>query len=117
MQNEIVIVRTPISKNEVQQKAEQSFGEFVKAVVDLGRGVMGLGGELHADIESVLLADGSAQKDLWGVNLHPARAGNDWLEFDSMINIRPSQGNRSRDVEDPALRDAIRKAVNALVTG
>jgi hypothetical protein len=53
--------------------------------------------------------------DLWGINLYPADAGPEWLEFDSMINVRPSRGNRSRDVEDPVLRDAIRQLVSSLV--
>jgi len=90
-------------------------GDMVKAVVDLDRGVMAIGGEMHADEEAALLDDGSRQVDLWGINLYPAEAGPDWVEFDSMINVRPSRGNRSRDVEDPYIRDAIRRVVAALV--
>lgn len=88
---------------------------MIKAVVDVERGVMAIGGEMHADEEAELLDGGSRQADLWGINLYPAEPGPDWLEFDSMINVRPSRGNRSRDVEDPALRDAIRRVVASLV--
>jgi len=70
---------------------------------------------MHSDEEAALIEDGAAQGDLWGINLYPAEAGDAWLEFDSMINVRPSQGNRSRSVEDGALRDLIREIVTALV--
>src|SRR5216117_4507273 len=75
------------------------------------------GGELHSDEDAALIEHGSAQADLWGINLYPAEQGEAWLEFDSMINVRPSQGNRSRNVEDGALRELIRQIVTALVTG
>jgi hypothetical protein len=74
-----------------------------------------LDAELHADQEAELLADGSVQEDLWGINLYPEVEGADWLEFDSMINLRPSFGNRSRGVDDPATREAIARLVNRLV--
>ena len=91
------------------------FGDIIKAVVDIERGVMAIGGDMQADEEAVLLDDGSRQVDLWGINLYPAETGPEWLEFDSMINVRPSRGNRSRDVEDPVVRDAIRQLVTSLV--
>ena len=95
--------------------AENQFGDMVKAVVDVSRGIAAIGAELHADDEAVLLADGSHQQDLWGINLYPDEAGEEWIEFDSMINVRPSQGNRSRDVEDAEARHAIREIVRSLV--
>jgi hypothetical protein len=77
---------------------------MVKAVVDVRRGIMAIGGELHSDEEALLLDDGSAQADLWGINLYPEEADDAWIQFDAMINVRPSQGNRSRAVEDPAIQ-------------
>ena len=88
---------------------------MVKAVVDLRRGIMLLDADLHADQEAELLADGSAQEDLWGINLYPDMPDADWVEFDSMINLRPSFGNRSRGVDDPATREALAKLVEQLV--
>jgi len=112
----VEIVRAPIALARVRALAEDLFGDLVKAVVDLDRGIMAIGGELHADEEAVLLDDGSAQSNLWGINLYPADFGSaGWLEFDSMINVRPRLGNRSRDVEDPALRQRIIEVVDALV--
>jgi len=111
----IEIIRRPISRARLSSLAEAQFGDMVKAVVDVERGVMAIGGELHSDEEAALIEDGSAQEHLWGINLYPAEQGDGWLELDSMINVRPSQGNRSRNVEDSALRDRIRRIVTGLV--
>lgn len=105
----------PVSMAELQQLAERRFGDMVKAVVDLRRGLMLLDAELHADQEAELLAEGSVQRDLWGINLYPGIEGPDWLEFDSMINLRPSFGNRSRGVDEPSIREAIGILVDRLV--
>ena len=90
---------------------------MIKAAVDVGREVVAIGGELHSDEEGLLLEDGSAQSDVWGVNLYPATEGDDWVEFDSMINIRPSQGNRSRSVDNDAVRERIRAVLGRWITG
>jgi hypothetical protein len=110
----IQIVRASIPRAELETMAEESFAEMVKAVVDIGRGVMAIGGDLHADEEQVLLQDGSRQEDLWGINLHPS-APEGLVEFDSMINVRPRQGNRSRGVEDAETQKRIIQIVERLV--
>jgi hypothetical protein len=104
-----------VSLDEVRQLARGRFGDVVKAVVDLRRDVMLLDADMHADQEAELLGEGSAQADLWGINLYPDIEGEDWLEFDSMINLRPSFGNRSRGVDDAAVRQAIVQLVERLV--
>ena len=109
------IIRSSITREELRVLAEEEFGDMVKAVADIGRGLLAVGGELHSDQEAVLLEDGSRQGDLWGINLYPDGSAEDWIEFDSMINVRPSGGNRSRDVEDPATREAIRRIVEARI--
>lgn len=110
-----VTAEHPVSIDEIRRLAQGRFGDMVKGVVDLERRVMLLDADLHADQEAELLAEGSAQPCLWGINLYPDLAAPDWLEFDSMINLRPSFGNRSRGVDDPATRDAIRTLVHELV--
>lgn len=105
----------PVSLEQVRQLARERFGDMVKAVVDLRRAIMVLDADLHADQQAELLADGSAQEDLWGINLYPDVPGPGWVEFDSMINLRPSFGNRSRGVDDAATRDAIAGLVERLV--
>ena len=95
--------------------AANSFGNFVKAVVDAEKGIIAVDAELHSDEEALLLANGSKQKDLWGINLYPGLEGDSFIEFDSMINLRPSQGNRSREVDNPEIRQRIKSIVDKLV--
>lgn len=104
-----------ISLDEIRELARSRFGDMTKGVVDVGRGVLLLDADLHADQEAALLAEGARQADLWGINLYPDLAADEWLEFDSMINLRPSFGNRSRGVDDAATRDAIAALVVRLV--
>lgn len=108
-------VEEKITKAELSKLAKDRFGDLVKAVVDVERRLMMVGAELHADEEALLLEEGSRQRDLWGINLYPEKSGEEWIEFDSMINLRPSQGNRSREVEDPMVRQKIEEIVKSLV--
>ena len=105
----------PIALEELRALAAGRFGSLVKGVVDLRRELLLLDAELHADQEASLLAGGSQQADLWGINLYPDLDGDQWLEFDSMINLRPSVGNRSRGVENPDTRAAIAALVSRVV--
>lgn len=109
------LVSEPVSRSHLARLAEEQFGDWIKAVVDVSRGVMAVGGDLHADDEALLLADGSRQRDLWGINLRPGEEGRGWIEFDSMINIRPRDGNRSRGVDDERVRARIRRVAESLV--
>jgi hypothetical protein len=109
------IVRTPIPLSEVADLAQIQFGDMVKAAIDIDRGVMAIGGELHSDEEALLLDDGSAQRDIWGINLYPGEPQEAWIEFDAIINVRPSQGNRSRSVEDTELQARIWQVVDSLI--
>ncbi len=111
----MTIVTEKISRQELKAIAEKQFGDFVKAVVDVERRIMAVGGELHSDEEALLLEDGSLQRDIWGINIYPDRTGEEWIEFDSMINLRPSFGNRTRGVDDPAAQQKIREVVDSLV--
>ena len=109
------VITTPVDRGVLKTLASECFGDMVKAVVDIERGIMAIGGELHADEEQMLLEQGSKQEHLWGINLYPNTMTADWLEFDSMINLRPSQGNRSRGVDDPDLQERIRSVVSSLI--
>ncbi len=95
--------------------AEAMFGDLVKAVVDIRLATMVVDAELHADQEALLLERGSNQADLWGINLYPELSTDEFVEFDSMINLRPSQANRSRGVEDASIRGRILEIVDRLV--
>jgi len=110
------ILLEPVTRADLERMAADQFGDMVKGVVDVARRIMAIGGELHSDDEAALLDDGSRQEDLWGINLYPGESGEGWIEFDSLINVRPRQANRSRDVEDESVRRAIREIVGSLVT-
>ncbi len=112
---EIKIVKDAISKEELKQIAENQFGDVVKAVVDIEKEIMAVGGDLHADEEAALLQQGSRQENLWGINLYIDKPENEFIEFDSMINIRPSQNNRSRGVESLDIQRKIRDIVKKLI--
>ena len=105
-----------ISVKELQQMAKKMFGDMVKADVDVVKNVVIVEMSMHYDGEQELLEQGSKQKDLWGINLHPDDYGtDDFIEFDSMINIKPSLGNPSKDVLDLRTRQQIIKIIKGVV--
>lgn len=107
---------TEISVKELQQMAENMYGNLVKADVDVARRLVAVDMEMHADGEAMLLEGGSKQADLWGINLYPDKFGtDDFIEFDSMINLKPRQHNMTRGVEDPAVRQQIRDIIAGVV--
>jgi len=113
---EIKIVKDSISKKELADIAKRQFGNLVKAVVDVGQGIMAIGGEMHADEEVALIEkEGSKREYTWGINLYPEKAEDDLIEFDSVINLKPSSGNRSRGIDDPKIKEKIRNIIKKLV--
>jgi hypothetical protein len=109
------LIEKPVEKSQLAELAKERFGDMVKAVVDIEKRLMLVGGELHADEEAELLENGSKQQDLWGINIYPDKVCSEMVEFDSMINLRPSQGNRSRGVDNPDVREKILEIVRELV--
>lgn len=111
------IVESTLSVAELIKMAERMFGGLVKGVVDVKKDILILDAALHADEEQKLLEQGSAQDDLWGINLYPEYYGtDDFIEFDSMINVRPSMHNLSRSVESEEMKTKIRELVNKKIT-
>lgn len=104
-----------ISRAELKEMSKRMFGDLVKAVVDIEKELMAVDADLHADQEDFLLERGSMQENLWGINIYPENNGSDMIEFDSMINLRPSQNNRSRGVEDEKVRARIIEIVFKLI--
>ncbi|MEA3493415.1 MAG: DUF5674 family protein [Candidatus Margulisiibacteriota bacterium] len=109
------IVSNPITLQEIKQMAKSKFGNFVKAVVDIERSLIVLDAELHADEEALLIENGSKSHDLWGINLYPDLPFEDFIEYDSMINLKPSENNRSRGVESPEIREKITQIVRKFI--
>ncbi len=111
----IVIVDRRIEPAELRRLVVLYFKDMVKLVVDIRRGVVAVGGELHADAEQMLLEQGSAQADLWGANYYPGRGPEGCIEYTALINIRPSQNNRGMEVQDSETRRTIREITYSLI--
>jgi hypothetical protein len=111
----IVNTKNQISRDELSKMSEKMFGNLVKAVVDIEKEIMVVDAELHSDEEAELLEQGSKQNNLWGINLYPEIKTEDFIEFDSMINLRPSQNNRSRSVDDKNIQEKIRMIIAKLI--
>ncbi len=101
----VVLSNERIEAAELRRLVALFFEDMVKYVVDVERGVIAVGGEMHADAEHVLLDDGSRQADLWGANYYPGRGREECIEYTALINIRPAQGNRSMEIQDPVVRE------------
>lgn len=112
---EIVIVHTRIAPSELGRLTGAFFENMVKYVVDVELRVAAVGGELHADAEQFLLAEGSRQTDLWGANYYPGKGREECIEYTSLINIRPAQGNRSMLIADSAIRERVREITFDLI--
>lgn len=109
------IIDERITLEDLKALAKERFGNMIKAVVDINTEVMAIGGSLHADEEQLLLENGSNNNDLWGINLYPEVNDRNWIEYDSMINIRSWQNNNGRGVDDPLIREKIVKIVEKLI--
>ena len=108
------IITEKIKISELNEMAKNMFGNLVKAVVDIEKKIIAIDGELHSDEEALLIQNGSEQKNLWGINIYPEMKEN-FIEFDSMINIRPSIGNKTRGVDDESIKKSIIKIINDLI--
>ncbi len=105
-----------ISVEELKAMAAKMYDPLVKAVVDINQKLVVVDAEMHVDEEQHLLELGSKQYDLWGINLYPGQYGTDkFIEFDSMINIRPRQHNNSRSVEDTGIQKQITAVIAEVV--
>lgn len=112
----MTIIKTPIKLSQIQSLATARFGNLVKAVIDIDKKIMAIDAELHADEEALLIQKGSLQANLWGINLYPEKFNTpEFIELDSMINLRPSQNNLSRGVEDKNIQSQIIQIVNQLI--
>ncbi len=107
----VITIRERVTSQQLSAMLE-CYGDFVKLAVDAKRGILAGGGELHADCEEVLLKGGSQQRDIWGADWNPET---EEVTFDALINIRPGQGNFSREVQDDELRTRIAEIVHALL--
>ena len=109
------IIKDKITIDELKEMVKKMFGNLVKVVVDVEKEIMVLNGELHSDEQELLIEKGSQPKNLWGINIYPEIKDENWIEFDSVINLKPHFGNRTRGVEDPEIKEKIIKIINKLI--
>ena len=114
--SQIKIIKTPISKLELKKIAEERFGDLVKAAVDIEQEIMAVGGEFHMDEQITLFEKaGSKHQNVWGINIRPDNVGDEFIEFDSVINLKPNQGNRVRDIQDLTIKRRVVEVVTKLI--
>lgn len=109
------IIKDIISIEELKEMSKKMFGDLIKAVVDVEREIMAIDGELHADEETLLIENGSKRENVWGINIYPDSQDEKWIEFDSMINLKPMLGNRTRGIDNQGIKEKIAKIVSKLV--
>lgn len=114
-QPDILLLERKIDPADLARLAAAFFGDMIKYVVDVRTGRIAIGGELHADAEQLLLQEGSLQSDLWGANYYPGKGREGCIEYTSLINIRPAQGNRAMEIMDPAIRERVRELTFVLI--
>ena len=112
----MIILNNPISRAELKEYAANTFGDMIKCVADVDKGLLAIDADLHSDLERLFLENGSQQSSLWGFNLYPDETGEDYIEYDSLINIRSWQGNPSRDVLDKDVKEKIVGIVNQYIS-
>lgn len=112
---EIKIIKEKISKEELEKIAEENFGNMIKGAVDIEKKIVALGGELHIDASEKLIQTGSEQQDIWGFNIYIDRPRENWLEFNSLINIKPAADNRSADIEKEDVKNKIKEIISEII--
>ena len=115
--DDILITDKKVTIEQLKLLCERWFGDMVKVVVDVQKEMLGIGGDLHADAEAMLMERGSNQKDLWGANVYPWHEPEERIEFTALINIRPKQDNHSIEIEDDEMRSQVRDIIEKLIIG
>ncbi len=112
---DMMVITKPIPFSKVKALAKNRFGNLIKAVIDIQGETLAIDADLHSDEEAELLSQGCKQENLWGINLYPELTGDDFIEFDSMINVRPQSGNMTCGIADLAIQKKIRTIVHRLI--
>lgn len=114
---EIKIIKKPISRVELKKAVGDNFGDIVKAVVDVEKEIMAIGGEMHMDeLELLIKKENSNHQNIWGINLLTEKEDDQFIEFDSMVNLKPAFGNHTRGVDNPEIQKKIIEIVNRLIS-
>jgi len=112
---QIRIITEPIPLVEVEELAKDTYTTMIKGVVDIEKAIIALGGEYHIDANNKLTEMGSKQPDIWGFNIQFDKIGDEWLQYTSLINIRPAVGNRGMLVKDQRIQKRMREIIESLI--
>lgn len=102
----MIITKTkPYSPEEIK-KLKEEFGSYIKTVIDVERKICSAGANMHFESEKVLIGEGSNQSSVWGggVDLETKE-----IDFNSFINIRPNDNNKSNEIQDAKIREEYEK--------
>ena len=110
------IIKDTIKVSELSEMSKKMFGDLVKAVVDIEKGIMVVDAPLHSDLMEYLIeSEDSELKNLWGINFYSQMPEEHFIEFDSMINLKPGLGNRTRGIESEVVKEKIRQIAGKLI--
>lgn len=112
---DIRIITDAITRAQALEIGKEFYGDMVKGVADIEKGIIALGGEYHMDAANILVEHGSEGKDLWGFNVYPNVTDTNWIEYTSLINIRPDKNNRGMLIESQEIRDRVRGIIEKLI--
>ncbi len=107
----IQILEKPVSMDYVRELAVEWYGTMIKGTVDIAKNKVAIGGKYHVESCELLVEGGGDHTNVWGFNIRFEEDQNGILEFDSLVNIKPSLGNKSRSVENPEI---IKKATEII---
>jgi hypothetical protein len=110
----MICIITKLATDIQLSQMSRMFGDYIKLAVDVERGILAGGGESHAECEVALLSVDSRQENIWGAGLNLMTRQ---IEYDSIINIRPSQGNRSMIIQNATIRLRINQLIDQLIGG
>ncbi len=97
----IITKSTPYTKAEIY-KLQEVFDTYIKTVIDIQNNICSAGCDRHFESEKLLLDKGSKQSNLWGGGIDLETKT---IDFNSFINIRPTDNNSSNEIQDKSLRN------------
>lgn len=107
----IKILDQKINMKEVKELADFWYGTMIKGCVDIEQGRVALGGDYHIESSELLTDNDSRFEDVWGFNIRFEENPDGVLEFDSMVNIKPNFGNRSRGIHNEEILEKARAVI------
>ena len=111
----IIILDHKINIEEVKKLADFWYGTMIKGTVDIESGRVALGGDYHIESSEILTSSGSKFEDIWGFNIRFEENEDGVLEFDSMVNIKPNLGNRSRSINNQEIIKKVTEIIKKFI--